>query len=46
MARDARRTIELRQLGYRIFRVWNDDVYLNIDRVLDALLAFIEEEHR
>jgi len=36
---DARRTAHLERLGYRIFRVGNSDVYENIDRVLDALLA-------
>ena len=31
------------QLGYRVFRVSNDDdVYNNLDGALDALLAFIE----
>ena len=46
MDRDATRTLELQRLGYRIFRVHNIDVYENIDRVLDALLALIEEAHR
>jgi very-short-patch-repair endonuclease len=36
---DATRTARLEQLGYRVFRVQNIDVYENIDRVLDALLA-------
>jgi len=38
--------IELCRLGYRVFRVRNINVYENIDRVLDALLGFIEGEHR
>lgn len=42
VAHDARRTSNLRALGYRVFRVSNDDVYHNIDCVLDALLAFVE----
>jgi very-short-patch-repair endonuclease len=41
-ARDEARTRHLRQLGYRIFRIANDDVYNNLDSALDALLAFIE----
>jgi very-short-patch-repair endonuclease len=42
VAHDERRTHHLRDLGYRVFRVPNDDVYHNLDSVLDALLAFIE----
>jgi very-short-patch-repair endonuclease len=41
-ARDAARTRHLHQLGYRVFRVSNDDAYNNLDYALDALLAFIE----
>jgi very-short-patch-repair endonuclease len=41
-AGDARRTVELRRLGYRVFRVCNDDIYRNLDGVLDTLLDFIE----
>ncbi len=40
---DAARTAELASLGYRVFRVRNQDVYDNIERVLDALVAFVEE---
>ena len=46
LARDVARSVGLRQLGYRLFRVRNIDVYEDIDRVLDALLGFIEAEHR
>ena len=42
MAQDEARTRHLRSLGYRIFRISNDDVYNNLDCALDALLAFIE----
>jgi very-short-patch-repair endonuclease len=45
VAGDTRRATHLRRLGFRIFRVHNADVYENIDRVLDALLAFIEGAH-
>jgi very-short-patch-repair endonuclease len=36
---DAVRSACLQQLGYCVFRVRNIDVYENIERVLDALLA-------
>jgi very-short-patch-repair endonuclease len=42
VAYDERRTRHLQSLGYRIFRIANDDVYHNLDYALDALLAFIE----
>jgi len=42
VAHDERRTSALRALGYRVFRICNDDVYHNIDYTLDALLAFVE----
>ena len=42
IARDAARTRDLERLGYRVFRICNDDVYHNLDCALDALLAFIE----
>jgi very-short-patch-repair endonuclease len=42
IAHDARRTRQLEALGYRVFRICNDDVYNNLDCALDALLAFIE----
>jgi very-short-patch-repair endonuclease len=32
----------MRQLGYRVLRICNADVYNNLDSTLDALLAFIE----
>ena len=32
----------LQDLGYRIFRTTNTDVYTNIDGVLTTLLAFIQ----
>lgn len=43
MANDAARGDHLRQLGYRLFRTSNADVYENLDGVLDALLAFVNE---
>lgn len=42
VANDAARTAELARLGYRVLRVSNRDVYGNVERVLDALMAFAE----
>ena len=44
IVQDGARSAELAQLGYRVFRVSNRDVYDNIDRVLDALIAFVEND--
>ena len=46
LARDDTRAAAMRRLGYRVFRVHNIDVYENMERLLDALLAFIEGEAR
>ena len=43
LAADAARTKALENLGYRIFRAHNDEVFENLDGVLDTLLAFAEE---
>jgi very-short-patch-repair endonuclease len=42
IARDEARTRDFQRLGYRVFRICNDDVYHNLDCALDALLAFLE----
>jgi very-short-patch-repair endonuclease len=42
MASEARRTAERQRADYRVFRVCKDDVYRNLDTVLDELLAFLE----
>jgi very-short-patch-repair endonuclease len=39
---DERRASFLRAQGYRITRVGNDDVYRNLDGVLETILAAIE----
>ncbi len=44
LARDDARAAELDRLGYRVFRAHNIDVYENMERLLDALLDFIESE--
>jgi very-short-patch-repair endonuclease len=43
IAHDDRRTRHLEALGYRVFRISNNDVFHNLDCALDALLAFIED---
>ena len=45
LVRDARRTAKLEELGYRVFRVRNDEVYHNIDGVLDTLVTFIQRPY-
>jgi very-short-patch-repair endonuclease len=42
LTHDASRTRHLESLGYRVFRLSNDDVYNNLDGALDTLLAFVE----
>jgi very-short-patch-repair endonuclease len=41
---DAHRDAELAKLGYRVIRVGNDEVYDNIDGVLETLLAELKIE--
>ena len=43
IAADIARETALRVLGYRIFRARNEEIYDNIDGVIDTLLAFIDE---
>jgi very-short-patch-repair endonuclease len=40
--RDLNREQDLRARGYRMTRFHNDDVYRNIDGVLDTILAALE----
>ena len=44
IANDASRSNTLADLGYRIFRVHNSDVYENLNGVLDGLLTFLESD--
>jgi len=39
ISEDARRTVFLESLGYRVLRFWNNDVLLNTDGVLEAILS-------
>ena len=41
LAADQAREAHLASLGYRVFRVANEDVYRSIDGVLDELLAML-----
>ncbi len=41
-ARDKARSDYLEEQGFRIFRAHNQEVYDNLDGVLDTLLAFVE----
>ena len=43
LEQDSAREAFLKAKGYRVFRVLNDDVYNNLDGVLDTLLAFALE---
>jgi very-short-patch-repair endonuclease len=38
---DAARTEFLESVGFRVFRARNDEVYDNLDGVLESLLAFV-----
>ena len=38
-AEDEQRTQWMEGAGYRVLRVWNNDVLKNMDRVLDAIMA-------
>ena len=40
---DRRRDSELRAFGYRVIRVWNNDVVENLDGVLQTLLFELEK---
>ena len=39
---DKRRTEFLEKKGYRVFRVWNNEVFENINGVLEAILNLLE----
>ena len=44
IAADAERTLELERLGYRVWRAQNNDVFENVNGVLNTLLAFLDGE--
>src|SRR5262245_63275501 len=41
--RDAERSAYLRSQGYRILRFWNNDVLKNINSVMEAILAAMQQ---
>lgn len=43
---DKRRTEYLEEKGHVVFRVWNNDIYENLDGVLTALLQILEDRTR
>jgi very-short-patch-repair endonuclease len=44
-ATDAGRTAYLKAQGYRVLRFWNNDVWENIDGVVDTILAVLKESN-
>ena len=40
---DGQRDSELSALGYRVIRIWNNDVIENLDGVLETLLSELEK---
>jgi very-short-patch-repair endonuclease len=42
--KDSRRTADLRAMGYRVVRYWNNEVLENLDGVLISLLAELETD--
>ena len=43
---DGLRTAWLHRQGYRVLRVWNNDVLARLDLVLEAILAALAAPHR
>jgi very-short-patch-repair endonuclease len=41
---DEIRTAYLASLGYRVHRAWNDDIYRNLDGVLESILLELERD--
>ncbi len=42
-AYDSRRTAYLEKLGYKVLRFWNDDVLMDLEAVLEAVLDGVRE---
>ncbi|MEH6489298.1 endonuclease domain-containing protein [Hyphomonas oceanitis] len=45
IARDQKRTVFLGGQGWRVHRVWNTDIYDNLDGVLDGILYQLRQVH-
>lgn len=41
---DRQRTVDLERQGYRVIRFWNDEVLMQIERVLSVILAALTRE--
>lgn len=46
VAYDARRTAALEGQGWIVLRVWNDDVFKNLNAVCDAIVFALEGRER
>jgi len=44
-AHDLRRTQYMAELGWRVYRVWNIDVYNNLEGVLEGIFHNLENEN-
>ena len=44
-AHDAARSARLQSLGYRVIRFWNDEVFLHLDDVLEAIVDALRTPH-
>ncbi len=42
--KDRQRDVRLSALGYRVIRIWNNDVIENVDGVLEMLLSELEKQ--
>ena len=45
ITRDQKRTAFLARQGWRVHRVWNTDIYDNLDGVLDGILYQLRQAH-
>ncbi len=43
---DANRTKYLESRGYRVLRIWNDEVFKNIQGVMDSILHLLEDRDK
>src|SRR5690348_1203170 len=44
MQYDHKRTVYLEKCGYKVIRFWNEDVFRNIEKVLEEILKKLERE--
>jgi very-short-patch-repair endonuclease len=45
-AYDAKRTRRLESVGFRVLRVWNNEVFSNLSGVMDTIFAVVEERSK